>query len=117
MARGPGRLGRGALVLERPDLATQAFVKKVDDCADAGRLAHAFVSQQPENTAVVIAGRNASDQIRIGVGDHTGKNRDPKAQPKKVEIKTGISDGLNVEVLSGLKKGDKVVERPPKEIS
>jgi HlyD family secretion protein len=42
---------------------------------------------------------------------------DPKAQPKKVEIKTGISDGLNVEVLSGLKKGDKVVERPPKEIS
>ncbi len=38
-------------------------------------------------------------------------------QPKKVEIKTGVSDGLNVEVLSGLKKGDKVVERPPKEIS
>jgi len=41
----------------------------------------------------------------------------PKAQPKKVEIKTGISDGLNVEVIAGLKKGDKVVERPPKEIS
>jgi HlyD family secretion protein len=42
---------------------------------------------------------------------------DPKAPPKKSEIKTGISDGLNVEVVSGLKKGDKVVERPPKEIS
>ena len=42
---------------------------------------------------------------------------DPKAEPKKVEIKTGISDGLNVEIVSGLKKGDKVVERPPKEIS
>ena len=41
----------------------------------------------------------------------------PKAQPKKTEIKTGISDGLNVEVVSGLKKGDKIVERPPKEIS
>ena len=40
-----------------------------------------------------------------------------KAPAKKVEIKTGISDGLNVEVLSGLKKGDRVVERPPKEIS
>lgn len=40
----------------------------------------------------------------------------PKAQPKKVDIKTGLSDGLNVEVLSGLQKGDKVVERPPKEI-
>lgn len=44
-------------------------------------------------------------------------NPDPKAEPKKVEIKTGISDGLNIEVVSGLKKGDKVVERPPKEIS
>jgi HlyD family secretion protein len=42
---------------------------------------------------------------------------DPKAQPKKIDIKTGISDGLNVEIISGLKQGDKVVERPPKEIS
>ena len=42
---------------------------------------------------------------------------DPKAPGKKVEIKTGISDGLNVEVVSGLKKGARVVERPPKEIS
>ena len=42
---------------------------------------------------------------------------DPKKPGKKVEIKTGISDGLNVEVMSGLKKGDHVVERPPKEIS
>lgn len=42
---------------------------------------------------------------------------DPKAAPKKIEIKTGISDGLNVEVLDGVKKGDRLVERPPKEIS
>jgi len=41
----------------------------------------------------------------------------PKAEPKKVPVKIGISDGLNVEVLEGLKKGDKVVQRPPKEIS
>ena len=41
----------------------------------------------------------------------------PKGTPKKIEIKTGISDGLNVEVISGLRKGDRVVERPPKEIS
>src|SRR5258708_6891448 len=41
---------------------------------------------------------------------------DPK-NPKKVDIKTGISDGLNVEVVSGLTKGQKLVERPPKEIS
>jgi HlyD family secretion protein len=41
----------------------------------------------------------------------------PDDEPKKVAIKTGISDGLNVEVESGLQKGQKVVERPPKEIS
>jgi len=40
-----------------------------------------------------------------------------KGDPKKVEVKIGISDGMNVEVLSGLKKGDRVVQRPPKEIS
>ncbi|HWO46882.1 MAG TPA: efflux RND transporter periplasmic adaptor subunit [Solirubrobacterales bacterium] len=42
---------------------------------------------------------------------------DPKKEPTKKEIKTGISDGLNVEIVSGLSKGSKVVERPPKEIS
>jgi len=40
-----------------------------------------------------------------------------KAEPKKVEIKIGISDGMNAEVVSGLSKGTKVVERPPKKIS
>ena len=30
---------------------------------------------------------------------------DPKDEPKKIEIKIGISDGLNVEIVSGLKKG------------
>jgi HlyD family secretion protein len=42
---------------------------------------------------------------------------DPKKEPTKKEIKTGVSDGLNVEIVSGLSKGTKVVERPPKEIS
>src|SRR5260370_79098 len=42
---------------------------------------------------------------------------DPKAPGQKVEIKTGLSDWLNVEVVSGLQKGGRVVERPPKEIS
>jgi HlyD family secretion protein len=38
----------------------------------------------------------------------------PKSPVKKVEIATGLSDGLNCEVVSGLKKGDLVVSRPPK---
>ena len=41
----------------------------------------------------------------------------PASDQKKVEVKLGISDGMNVEVVSGLNKGDKVVQRPPKEIS
>ena len=42
---------------------------------------------------------------------------DSKAEPKKVAVKLGISDGMNVEVLEGLQKGTKVIERPPKKIS
>jgi len=41
----------------------------------------------------------------------------PKEEPKKVPVTLGLSDGLNVEIASGLKAGDKVVQRPPKEIS
>ncbi|MGB8952825.1 MAG: efflux RND transporter periplasmic adaptor subunit [Candidatus Aminicenantales bacterium] len=37
-------------------------------------------------------------------------------ESKKVEIRTGLSDGLNIEILSGLKEGEQVVERPPREI-
>jgi HlyD family secretion protein len=43
-----------------------------------------------------------------------GKPKDP---PRKTEIQLGISDGLNAEVLSGLKPGAKVLERPPKKIT
>jgi len=45
---------------------------------------------------------------------------DPQAKgelkARKVEIQTGLSDGLNIEIVSGLKEGDQVVERPPREI-
>ena len=42
------------------------------------------------------------------------KKKDP---PKKTEVKLGISDGLNAEVLAGLEKGAKVLERPPKKLT
>ena len=45
------------------------------------------------------------------------KAKGSKVEPKKIAVKLGISDGMNVEVVSGLNKGDKVVQRPPKEIS
>ncbi len=40
----------------------------------------------------------------------------PGKEPVKKEIKVGLSDGLNVEVVDGLAQGDPVVERPPKKI-
>jgi len=42
---------------------------------------------------------------------------EPKGEPRKVAVQLGLSDGLNVEVLSGLEEGQEVVQRPPKEIS
>ncbi len=41
----------------------------------------------------------------------------PEAEPKKVAIKVGLSDGLNIEVVSGIREGDKLVQRPPREIT
>jgi HlyD family secretion protein len=39
-----------------------------------------------------------------------------KAPPVKKEIKTGLSDGMNIEVAEGLNEKDLVIERPPKKI-
>ncbi len=41
----------------------------------------------------------------------------PEAAPKKVTVETGLSDGLNIEVLSGIKEGEMLVQRPPREIT
>lgn len=40
----------------------------------------------------------------------------PGLPPKKVDIQIGLSDGMNVEIIAGLKSGDAVIERPPREI-
>ncbi len=34
-----------------------------------------------------------------------------------VEVVTGLSDGINIEIVEGLKVGDLIVERPPREIT
>jgi HlyD family secretion protein len=41
----------------------------------------------------------------------------PEAEPQKVEVELGLSDGLNVEIVSGVADGDRIVQRPPREIS
>ncbi len=52
----------------------------------------------------------------VEVPEGSGDSQVEGEKTRKVEIQTGLSDGLNIEVLSGLKEGDKVVERPPREI-
>jgi HlyD family secretion protein len=41
----------------------------------------------------------------------------PEAEPVRREVAVGLSDGLNVEIVSGLAEGEQVVQRPPKEIT
>lgn len=41
----------------------------------------------------------------------------PEAEPEKIAVTLGLSDGLNVEVIDGVSVGDPIVQRPPKEIS
>jgi HlyD family secretion protein len=41
----------------------------------------------------------------------------PDAEPQKVEIELGLSDGLNVEIVSGVTEGEQIVQRPPREIT
>jgi HlyD family secretion protein len=40
----------------------------------------------------------------------------PEAEPERQAVKIGLSDGINVEIAEGLAEGDKVVERPPRDI-
>lgn len=40
----------------------------------------------------------------------------PEAEPERIEIQTGLSDGLNIEVVSGLEEGQEVIQRPPRDV-
>ena len=40
----------------------------------------------------------------------------PEAEPVKVAVELGLSDGLNVEIVDGLTAGQSVIQRPPREI-
>jgi len=78
----------------------------------------------PTNTAVLAQTTNSQaggSGHRSGGGGHAHGERPiihtvyvlsgdgENAQPQPVQIKTGISDGISTEVLSGLNEGDKVV--------
>lgn len=78
----------------------------------AGYSANADIIISQKDSILIIPERLVSflaDTARVEVQDSTGKINFRN-------IKTGLSDGLNIEVSDGLALGEKVVERPPKEI-
>ncbi|MEO8431723.1 MAG: efflux RND transporter periplasmic adaptor subunit [Acidobacteriota bacterium] len=95
------------------------------------------IELDPSNKIVLRAGYSANADLiirekkdvlflpeRVVIFEDGGKKAfvelpaaNPKDEPKKTEIHLGISDGMNVEIASGIAKGARVVERPPKKIS
>ncbi len=51
----------------------------------------------------VVTFRNDSSIVKLALPDNKSEER---------VIKTGLSDAINIEILSGLKEGDKVLEKP-----
>lgn len=78
----------------------------------AGYSANAEITVQKHDNVLMIPERLvtfSNDTARVEVEAPDGKK-------KKKIIKTGLSDAMNIEVVKGLKKGDKVIEEPPKKI-
>ncbi|MDH7513609.1 MAG: efflux RND transporter periplasmic adaptor subunit [Clostridiales bacterium] len=77
----------------------------------AGYSATAYVKIQEHKGVLVIP-----ERLVITEGEKRYVEVKQNESINKVEVKTRLSDGLNIEILEGLKEGDLVVERPPREI-
>ena len=78
----------------------------------AGYSANADVIINKKDSILVIPERLiefVNDTAYVEVHDSLGDT-------DRMAIEIGLSDGINIEVLSGLSEGDMLVERPPKEI-
>jgi len=82
----------------------------------AGYSANAEVVIREKNDVVLIPERLVvfSDDGTETFVELPGEG--PDAEPVKVAVTLGLSDGLNVEVEDGLEVGEQIVQRPPREI-
>jgi HlyD family secretion protein len=80
----------------------------------AGYSANAEIAVREKHDVLVIPERLVTFADGKASVELPGKAE--KDAPVKKEIKTGLSDGMNVEVAEGLKDKDLVIERPPKKI-
>jgi HlyD family secretion protein len=77
----------------------------------AGYSATAYVTVQEHKDVLIIP-----ERLVLSDGQKRALEIKVNEIIRRVEVKTGLSDGLNIEILEGLKEGDLVVERPPREI-
>jgi HlyD family secretion protein len=73
------------------------------------------------NADIIIARRDSALTIPERLVTFAGDSATvtvllPDGKTEVRKITTGLSDALNVEVLSGLTEGEKVVEPPPRQI-
>jgi HlyD family secretion protein len=117
-----GRLSRIAPQAKKDQGAT-LFDVEIEIDPDQGVYLRAGYSA---NTEVVI--RSKEDVViipeRLVIFEDDGggifvevPSEDPEAEPEKIPVQLGLSDGLNVEIVAGLQVGDQVVQRPPREIT
>jgi HlyD family secretion protein len=78
----------------------------------AGYSANADIIITRKDSILVVPER----LVKIADSVSTVEIKDSLGQVTTRKIKTGLSDGLNIEVSEGLKEGELVVERPPREI-
>ncbi len=80
----------------------------------AGYSANADVIIQEKSEVLLVPERLVTMEDSKAFVELPGEK--PDAEPVKREIEVGLSDGLNLEVLAGLVEGDKVVQRPSREV-
>ena len=80
----------------------------------AGYSANADVIIQEKNDVLLVPERLVKMEEEKAFVEIPGATLE--AEPEKKEIEIGLSDGLNLEVIAGLAEGDKVVQRPSREV-
>jgi HlyD family secretion protein len=131
----PARLKIGAL----PDAVVTGRLTRIAPQAiekDNAKLFEVEIELDPGNGTVLRAGYSANADLiireqrnvvmipeRLVRFDSDGgatwvelPGHAPGTDPVRADIEVGLSDGLNIEVLSGLQEGDKVVQRPPRDV-
>ncbi|HTX99385.1 MAG TPA: efflux RND transporter periplasmic adaptor subunit [Bacteroidota bacterium] len=112
-----GSLSKISLKAEKKENATVFPIEivvpsKTDVTLRAGYSANANVIIQKKDSVLtvperVVTFRNDSSFVKVALGEGKSEER---------LIKTGLSDAVNIEVASGLKEGDEVLEKPVKKI-